>query len=182
MANNCPNCGHEINTDLSYDCSKCGAEFWQSREIFKKHLKSIDSLILKKNISTKPEDEESTPSELRGSGLMIFFEIATMIYISIMGMFYGFAVFIILIPALTGSCLAYWYSKKVIKENDLTKSIAWINIVSWLSPTVGVFTSLASIQFNAVYGKKDKKYIILGTISFVLSLINWAINTWIRFR
>lgn len=56
MANNCPKCGNVINTNLNYDCLFCGEKFWQSKESFEKHLKTIDPLIPENDKSKKSID------------------------------------------------------------------------------------------------------------------------------
>lgn len=48
MASHCPKCGHQIDTQANFDCSKCGDKFWQSKEIFnKRELKSSLRVKLK---------------------------------------------------------------------------------------------------------------------------------------
>lgn len=42
MANNCPKCNYEVDTNENYDCPKCGEKFWQSKEKFENHFKLLD--------------------------------------------------------------------------------------------------------------------------------------------
>lgn len=83
----------------------------------------------------------------------------------------GILYFLIIVAGFLGWYLASLYSNKY-KENGLTKFIAWINIITWFIPPVGLFTALASFKFNQVYGEKTKLYLILAIIGLVASVIN----------
>ena len=161
----CRHCGKKIDDDSEF-CVYCGekVEGKNSSEVMR--AKNTDSEINKIDGNTE-------------SVWMKFLGIIVTIVSIALGRFLGLAFFILLIPAVIGWYLAFWYEKKVKTENSLTKFIAWINIVSWFIPIAGFFTSLASIKFSESYGKKDKKYLVLGIIGLCLTLVNGVIGAWL---
>lgn len=82
-------------------------------------------------------------------------------------------ILIILIPSLIGLAFAGWWSKKGEKGRILIEIIAWSNIISWLFPIAGYFTGASTFIFGSANNiQNNKKYLWLGVIGFLASLIN----------
>ena len=160
----CDNCGKEAKS-ISKFCAYCGAKL---------EIKGSSQEIK----TTTVEREKDKIDGKKESVWMQFLGIIIVIASIALGRFLGLAFFVLLIPAVIGWYLASWYVKKVTTENGLTKFIAWINIVSWFIPIAGLLTSLASIKFSESYGKKDKKYLVLGIIGLCLAVVNGVIGAW----
>lgn len=77
----------------------------------------------------------------------------------------------IFLPLMAGWGFAKWYLKKEKANVKLINFIAWANVCSWLIPIVGVFTSIFTLEVSEHPAFKKKKYIILGLIAAILSLL-----------
>jgi len=64
-----------------------------------------------------------------------------------------------------------WYSKKV-RNNKFPEVLAWLNIILWVFPPLGLYNGLATIAFAKKYPALKKKYLILGIIGLVCSVVN----------
>ena len=124
--------------------------------------------ILDKNLSIK---ENLLQKGLKGVGL-----IATCIGGLIgyaIGRFLGWTYLIFLV--LYGVILwyAYSYLKKKKTPNFLVSIIVWSNVLTWLLPPLGIFTSVIAIGLAHNTEQKNKrKYKIFAIIGLTLSIIN----------
>lgn len=165
----CKYCGKDIVADNRY-CANCGKEQYNHEGKTNSNTEAKEENVSKKIDSIK-ETKETANRKKTSCGDQILGVIAFVAAFAL-GKYLGMTYFLLIIPGILGWYLASWYVKKTIHQNKLTKFIAWSNLITWFIPIVGFFTSAASIKFNESFGKKDKKYIILGIIGLAFSLIN----------
>lgn len=138
----CDKCGNQ-NLEDSIFCKKCGVKI-----------------------------EESTPSptkENKKSPWKLLVSLAGGAVGWAVGQVLGLVFFFLAIGFLVG----YWFAKRFIKTYPDSKFfliIAWLNIISWVSPILGFLT--AGITFAFAQNKKQKKYHVLWILAVVLAIGN----------
>jgi uncharacterized membrane protein len=65
-----------------------------------------------------------------------------------------------------------WYFKKAGRNNKFPEILAWLNVVSWMLPPLGLYSGLATIAFSKNYPARKKKYLILGIIGLGCAILN----------
>jgi hypothetical protein len=73
--------------------------------------------------------------------------------------------------------LAIRYAKSLLERGNIKikrlKVLYWSNLVSWIIPFIGVYTSIASYTVNKENVAKDRSmYMLLAGIGLVLSTVN----------
>lgn len=146
----CDNCKKEVPKGSKF-CVHCG-----------KKIKKFDS-------TSEQVNNESFLSKIAGY-------IATGAGFAL-GYFFGWIfLLIVIVPFIVGHIFSGWY----LKERGNTKIveiIMWSNLVAWLLPIAGYFTSGATIKLSELeIGSNKKKRLILGYTGFGLSLVNSIIG------
>lgn len=82
---------------------------------------------------------------------------------------------LLLVVNLAGDLIAAWYSKRKTITTKIIGFFAWISLITWVIPGLGILTS--SLAYN-LYSKSkitsQKKYKIFAIIGMVLAGVNAA--------
>lgn len=143
----CNKCGKK-NPEKSKFCQHCGINF-------------IDS----HSPSTPNQKKKITVQSIAG---FIVFIIAWVV-----GQSLGQSLGITFILLIIFWGLGYWFANWFIKKHAKSKFfpiVAWLNLISWLSPILGFLTG--GITYRLAKNRKETKYTILWMIVVALSLGN----------
>ncbi len=150
----CITCGKELPTTALF-CNKCGT-------------KVDDKSTPSNTLATPKNNQNNFKSQALGW-------IGTIGGIAL-GKLLGLAFFIIIIFPILGYYFAKWYTKNNRQRNWITNLIIWSNLITWIFPIAGYFTSIASLTIYENTDKTNKKAQILGWICLILSIINSLIG------
>jgi len=95
----------------------------------------------------------------------------------------GITGLIFLLAVLGGLFIPNWIYKKDGYKKTLVNIIAWSNLILGLIlPPLGVFVAIFSIKFNYLLPEEEKrtKYIVLGILGLIISIINAVIGVLLR--
>lgn len=186
MANNCPKCNHEIDTDQNFACSECGEKFWQSKEVFEKHIvyqAKEDKEVLKHSQPTKDLSNNAKKKHSKIALILLLSSIGLVIVaVSIdswaqnknynLDLFDGFAyltAIIIFLIAIIFACLSPDY-KKVDSKNINDTEILKENYCSKCGSKI-----FKKAQFCSNCGLKFTKKPVIKSCWFALLLISLPI-------
>ena len=83
------------------------------------------------------------------------------------------ALLVLLVSTGLGSWYGAWYAKKGSHSKTVLNILFWSNVITWIVPLVGFFTSSATFQINARnHGADRRQFMIIAGICYGLSLIN----------
>jgi cation transport ATPase len=180
--NFCSNCGEKVEKNQRF-CGVCGHEIKNTTKIVKRssNNKNNDNReqeftdaeaktyeASKKHVNSKGSKNNIIKQSLNS----VFGWIVYFISFALGKLVGGVLLLIVLVPSLLGTVFAGWFSKKNGTEHGLVKIIVWINLIAWILPVLGYFTSSATVVFANHSSKHKKMWMALGILAFALSLIN----------
>lgn len=65
-----------------------------------------------------------------------------------------------------------WYFKNKKANNTLMEIIAWLSLIAWIIPPIGILFSSITMEFSQLIAKRSVRYKILSIIGFSLVAIN----------
>ncbi len=87
----------------------------------------------------------------------------------------GLAALLFVLPYfiyLLANKFSAWYIKNKTSEKTLTSILVWSNVVTWMLPPLGLFTGISALNISDHEKDSSKKYIILGVVGILLSVVN----------
>jgi hypothetical protein len=143
-------------------------EAWQKEFAQKRIIKIAEETV---------EQEKSSNNQNKG-GLPISTIIAFIVGSTLSKILYPYnykltiSLLLLGVLYLIGFLIGKIINKKEWQNKTVIKFITWLNIISWLSPLVGVLTSSITLTINGVDQKLSRRYKILGFIALLLSVFN----------
>ena len=146
-------------------------------------------IIYKKQIPMKIETGDTSTDLKKGSVssgsrfLGIVYTICVLVFLHMLSTKNGYfpIIFVVLISAsaFAGNWFAKWYLKKENASLSLMKKIAWLNIVSWIIPAIGIFTGVVIMEVATHFPEEKRKMTILASIGLTLSLLNIVLSVYL---
>jgi len=91
------------------------------------------------------------------------------------------AFFVICVSVIIASLVAYaistWYIKRGRFDKRLLNFLFWSNLVAWIIPILGLLVGSLTNQINLQnHGKDRRKYMVLGSLGFLLSILHFSLK------
>lgn len=176
----CTNCGNQLSEKANF-CSGCGKVIKERPEEKKEEIKPHKEIV------------EVTKAKLfwrkTGQGclgiLNITITIGTIILFRYLGSLGNGGVGIVFLLCLVLGWLGWFIGGFIYKKEwlKLATFINWANVITWIIPVLGVFTSMISLRMYFGFPddfKKRKIFLTLGLISIILSIINGVAGVLIK--
>jgi len=147
-------------------CNKCGKKNPAESKFCKNCGVRIDEDIKETTASTVVTKEKKN-----SWGLII--GIAALVISYVAGRAFGGTFGLIPFLLIVGWLVGYYFAKWFIKNHPDSKFfsiVAWLNVISWISPIAGLATAGVTYVFGQQ--KKQTKYNVLWVIAVVLALAN----------
>lgn len=149
----CSKCGSEINDDMS-PCKNC-----------------VEKTIATDTKIELNNEEKSEPKSVKSIFSGIFGVVIFILAIAL-GRFMGLAALFLYVSFYAGQKISKWYLKRKTLNESVVNFISWLNVIAWVFPVAGLFTAACAIESGEMLGDKGRKYLILGYVGSVLSILN----------
>jgi len=166
----CENCGNKLNQESKF-CSNCGDKL---KKIFDKKEETLVKPTDDKVSNDKPSSifSKATSSIVSVLGFFMVIVIA-----KALGKALGFGAVFLFGSIWIGTIFSKWRAKKQQGQNNVIMGwIGWSNLVTWIFPFLGLFTSAATVSFSKYPQDVEKKFKIIGWISLCVSFLNGAVG------
>lgn len=178
----CTNCGESLNEDAKF-CDKCGSRVKPEHKREQLQEVSLEGANI---------NGSSRASSARKSTLPLYYKvanwIASIVVLILLKLavsewssgYNGVELWAAFLVALIAYSIGYYLprsnvGKKLVAHITLMSWIAWINLVAWFLPPLGIATGLLSVGFaDALGGTKRTRNILLGYVGLVLAILNAA--------
>ncbi|MCP6718812.1 MAG: hypothetical protein KJI71_01090 [Patescibacteria group bacterium] len=117
--------------------------------------------------------------ETKKSILSVVAPITAFIIAYALARYLGLVFLLFLLTGYAGHWFANWYSKRENQSYKLKNVICWSNVVTWISPVVGVGMGIMAYGFGKT--ENNKKYRNLGIFGLTLSIVNGLLGVYLRY-
>jgi hypothetical protein len=161
----CINCGSKLQKKSKY-CNSCGAKISRKEKL---------NLREKEDIQIDKPKKKLLNIIVSYMGFIVGL-IVSYLLIRFLGLIAGL---ILIILFILGFSFPGWYLRKRSPSEKIINFIIWSNILTWLLPPIGLFTSVASLGFISHFEKPAKtRALVLGLVGLILTIINSIVGAY----
>jgi hypothetical protein len=94
---------------------------------------------------------------------------------------YGLIVLLaIALPYIIGAVVAKRYTRRPVQSQRLVSFLCWANLVAWILPPLGAFTSGYASAYGRLGRPTNTNYRTLSIIGLILSLLNSIVGIYLK--
>ncbi len=149
-------------------CSKCGGELSGNVS----SCKNCEEKTIVTNTKLESGNEEKSEPESSKSIFSGILGVVIFILALALGKFMGLVALLLYVSFYAGQKISKWYLKRKNINESVVNFISWSNVITWIFPILGLFTAAFAIESGEMSEDKGKKYLILGYVGSVFSILN----------